>query len=881
MYALLNWIKVFNESGNIFKTVGGKSKSRNTNWTKCCLCQQKEGVKSPQANPAKRGDDSYLQEVGGRHKEGERQQTFDTGHLSSAGTRTHVSPVIDGDNSGNGLNSRARRAISGHRSEQPGEPVYVRVKGQCARGQSSFTIDTVGLTIQPSNTVPSGTPVTLSCQVTVSHDNIPNLTHTFQLRRDDVPIHSSTSTEDAIVYELDPARAADSGSYECRVTVKDKNKISVSKKLDVTGLQTPILYLNKTFPYESEEFTASCSAPEEKGSLIFRFYQRFRTGEIQKIKQPAPTGNSSETTLVLRRVGDSHLYCDYEVNLVSGARRSNRSNDILVIVKALYISPVMNVLPSPDVYEGDIIEVVCKVVSPLNNIDVFLTKDRRILKKARVSLSHRYRTREGDSGELVCKAEWGNVQKETYQTITVKELFSNPQLSVTPIDIFEGDRFKLTCPVSIYVPEKINNESVQFSFYKDNVKVASAETYVAVAHPSKNGNYTCKVEAASSTHSFVKESQMVVVKAKVPVSKPMLSVVGGTLVLGKRFQLLCHSNNGTLPIIYTLHSPDRQVELMVSKPGEQAIFNASAIYKTSDLNRLMCHAKNSENRPPMTGLGEQLLRSTIIEPVSKPVLSVLPDAGDVSEGQDVTLVCTVERGTLPINFTLYHTETQGALGSQTSKTLKVSYSISNIRGEQRGGYYCVATNRAEETKRSHTVMMAVKMAGWKKGLIAVIVICFLLILAMILIMAFKRRLLLFKRKRTGELSVKSASTKVERLSLTQAEVNEAANESEDQNSVTAPEKPPEPQYTEVQTRHADPDRAPVKKGTDTVYSEVRNSKQGVPEQTDGQGSVEYAQLNHDTDHHSDHGNQGDHIVQDDHIDEIDDSVHIDTADHGE
>lgn len=31
-------------------------------------------------------------------------------------------------------------------------------------------------------------------------------------------------------------------------------------------------------------------------------------------------------------------------------------------------------------------------------------------------------------------------------------------------------------------------------------------------------------------------------------------------------------------------------------------------------------------------------------------------------------------------------------------------------------------------------------------------------------------------------------------------------ESEDQNSVTAPEKPPEPQYTEVQTRQADPDR---------------------------------------------------------------------------
>lgn len=86
----------------------------------------------------------------------------------------------------------------------------------------------------------------------------------------------------------------------------------------------------------------------------------------------------------------------------------------------LYISPVMNVLPSPEVFEGDIIEVVCKVVNPPKNVEVFLTRNRRILKQALVSLNHRLTAQEGDSGELVCKAEWGNVQKETYQTITVK-----------------------------------------------------------------------------------------------------------------------------------------------------------------------------------------------------------------------------------------------------------------------------------------------------------------------------------------------------------------------------------------------------------------------------------------------------------------------------
>lgn len=102
-------------------------------------------------------------------------------------------------------------------------------------GSTAYTIDTVRLAISPSNTIPSGNPVSIVCQVSVSHGNIANLTHTFQLKRDDVLIHSSTTTDDTVAYELNPARAADSGNYECRVTVKEKNRNSYVQKLDVTG----------------------------------------------------------------------------------------------------------------------------------------------------------------------------------------------------------------------------------------------------------------------------------------------------------------------------------------------------------------------------------------------------------------------------------------------------------------------------------------------------------------------------------------------------------------------------------------------------------------------------------------------------------------------
>lgn len=76
--------------------------------------------------------------------------------------------------------------------------------------------------------------MTIACQVSVI-GNIPNLTHTFQISRHDAVIYSSTTKEDMVTYELSPARAADSGNYECRVTVKEKSRSSQPHKLVVTG----------------------------------------------------------------------------------------------------------------------------------------------------------------------------------------------------------------------------------------------------------------------------------------------------------------------------------------------------------------------------------------------------------------------------------------------------------------------------------------------------------------------------------------------------------------------------------------------------------------------------------------------------------------------
>lgn len=54
---------------------------------------------------------------------------------------------------------------------------------------------------------------------------------------------------------------------------------------------------------------------------------------------------------------------------------------------------------------------------------------------------------------------------------------------------------------------------------------------------------------------------------------------------------------------------------------------------------------------------------------------------------------------------------------------------------------------------------------------------------------------------------------------------------------------PNVEYTEVvHARSTDPARVPLRKGTDTVYSELQNSPNGAADPPD-YGSVEYAELN--------------------------------------
>lgn len=98
--------------------------------------------------------------------------------------------------------------------------------------------------------------------------------------------------------------------------------------------------------------------------------------------------------------------------------------------------------------------------------------------------------------------------------------------------------------------------------------------------------------------------------------------------------------------------------------------------------------------------------SRFAEPVSKPALHFRPMMGDVAEGQEVTLVCSVQGGSLPVSFTWYSAKEASSLDSVTVNKLEASHKIPEVGRDHQGGYYCVSNNAANEAKQSPTVTIA-------------------------------------------------------------------------------------------------------------------------------------------------------------------------------
>ncbi|NXY63094.1 MILR1 protein, partial [Callaeas wilsoni] len=172
------------------------------------------------------------------------------------------------------------------------------------------------------------------------------------------------------------------------------------------------------------------------------------------------------------------------------------------------------------------------------------------------------------------------------------------------------------------------------------------------------------------------------------LSNPKLVLVQGTLnvVMKQNVTLSCLSEPGSPPVRYTLFKHNQQVSALNRSDLTPALFTLT-VSSASDTGEYKCKAEYNSSSG---GKYSNSLSFTLIEPISKPVLS--SPTSQAKKGQNVTLSCLSENGSLPITY-LFFKGTQNISPQKTMQKREAAVIFLFIDSlSDFGTYKCKANN---------------------------------------------------------------------------------------------------------------------------------------------------------------------------------------------
>nr|XP_056717969.1 platelet endothelial cell adhesion molecule [Euleptes europaea] len=695
--------------------------------------------------------------------------------------------------------------------------------------ENVFTLNRLVLSANPSDEVQNGELVTLRCSVeTIKSGNFV-LNYTFKILKYDNLLVNITSEQEWVEYTIFPARFSHSGDYQCEVNVKGKSKTSNSLPLQVKGIMKPKLTVQKTQVTEGENVLLRCEVIGENPPFYFTFYKIRPSPSISSVSKtkPEPTENFAEVEFPVDE-GDTVLFfeCTVTVTLIKGSETSEPSNRTTVGVAEPFSVPNITVYPQ-NIVEGDNILVQCTtILSHQHEIEMILQKDKNILNNSKGGESVTYSAVAtlASSGNYTCKVELGRVSKTVTVNVVVAELFSKPELHVSKKHLDEGTMLQMSCLVN-------SSLLLNVSLLKDNALLAHSTSYAFKAYVPNSGVYDCRAEMKG----IVKKSDPVQISVYSPVSKPHLyraTHFPEGAVLGRPFLLRCYSN-GTLPITYTLYRGNVTVGKTEVKKDIPAEFKDNAT-KEHVQGEYKCEAKNGHSKK----FQSNGLNITVITPVYNISLEN-PSHGDVEDGQDLILFCSVASGSFPIEFNFFKENEAQLLRKVTeNKMHTATWHKTGLTSQDAGKYFCAAENSAKSLLWSKPVIIKVILASWKKWLIALFVLLVLLSMGGTFWWYFKKKAKAKGNSMELDGSMPATNSMGEKMTSgfnsegelyygsDYKEEGENHMKSKEDNNKGIDLENTEVEYTEVEVADPHPYKAPVTRRNDTVYTEIRKSMNG-------------------------------------------------------
>lgn len=579
-----------------------------------------------------------------------------------------------------------------------------------------FTFNAVHIEVQPSAKVENGAPMSIICHADISKSTDFNLQHNITIFKDGKLVFMSVSGKGDARYEVPMARSSHTGDYQCAVEAGGKIKHSDSLHVWVTGMTKPILIAEKKEVFEGEVVKLRCELPEEVPPLYFVF-QKMKVNSTPKQKLQEELYRNFSVVEFPVDEGDDILQFD-----CFGKRRvrfefetSLTSNKTLITVKEPFIKPTLHIKPSSNITEGKEIRFECStVVAKMRDIEIILLRNKTILSSVRDQTTLKYSavaTLE-DSGEYLCKVEEGKASKTTTRNVVVTELFPKPILTASMNELDEHKELTLSCSIKDF-------QNASFSILRKHssrdILLRNSRNLTMRASVNDTGSYICKAEV----NRIVKESKPVTIRVYAPVAMPSISVFSGLpeVVLGRPLNLTCCLMMGTPPITFTFYKGNKNKKKIVTNNTCAAFLDKDI--RQNDKGQYKCGAKNHHSSGMKTS---KVLNITVIVPIRNTSLGSVP-YGVVEDGRETTFLCSVEEGSWPIHFRIFRKMDRDILLFERSEHAdRVVWQKKEMSRQDTGTYYCIASNRANVSAKSHPITINVILASWQKGVITAFVL---------------------------------------------------------------------------------------------------------------------------------------------------------------
>ncbi|EPY72772.1 Fc receptor-like protein 5 [Camelus ferus] len=353
--------------------------------------------------------------------------------------------------------------------------------------------------------------------------------------------------------------------------------------------------------------------------------------------------------------------------------------------------PANLILQAPlDVFEEESVVLRCRTRAKAGLNAVMLYKNGKVLKALEnISDFTIHQASLKDNGIYHCTGikEDGHYVSSNSVEIQVQGLFPPPVLTASPTYPIEGRAVTLTC-LTQPVPQRPDVQ-LQFQFLRDNWTLesdwrSSPEFQITtVWREDSRSSYWCQARRVTSlvqkkSQRFQMYVQRVTAKIRI-YTYPELALEGQKLVI------ICSVGGIQEPITFFWYKKtnklSRRTKIHTSSEREFRI----PVLTDSHAGEYCCVARNRHY-----SFFSDLVTVSVKVPVSPPILTLSPLGARTLEGDVVTLLCEVQRGSLPISYQLFH---KGVLlkkiGATSWRTISFQLFLTE---EHSGNYYCTADN---------------------------------------------------------------------------------------------------------------------------------------------------------------------------------------------